>query len=178
MSFGDLLAIALVLGLERICYVWIWRHADTFQRLCARPGLAIFGQPVDILQKLFYGFKAVQLTVFLWWCMVYGQVSPPMVSSRALALGGGTALIVAGQVLNFMVFYRLGKIGVFYGNKFGHTLPRCSRFPFSLLRHPQYVGAVSSIWGFFLAMRFPQDDWYLLPALETLYYVWGAHFEQ
>jgi hypothetical protein len=27
-------------------------------------------------------------------------------------------------------------------------------------------------------MRFPYSDWYLLPALETVYYVLGAHFEQ
>ena len=140
--------------------------------------MAAFGQPVDVLRKLFYGFKGVQLGVFLWWCVVYGQESNTLVSSDTAALGGGALLIVVGQLLNFMVFYRLGKVGVFYGNKLGYTVPRCSLFPFSVLRHPQYVGAVSSIWGFFLAMRFPHDDWYLLPVLETVYYAWGAYLEQ
>ncbi len=90
----------------------------------------------------------------------------------------GMGLIVFGQILNLSVFYRLGKTGVFYGNRFGHQIPWCRRFPFSWFKHPQYVGALLSIWGFFLVMRFPHDDWYLLPALETVYYVLGAHFER
>jgi hypothetical protein len=31
--------------------------------------------------------------------------------------------------------------------------------------------------GFFIAMRFPYHDWYLLPALETVYYGIGAWLE-
>jgi methylene-fatty-acyl-phospholipid synthase len=77
-----------------------------------------------------------------------------------------------------MVFYRLGAVGVFYGNRLGHTIPWCRTFPFSCLSHPQYVGTVLSIWGLFLAMRFPQPDWFVLPALETAYYVARAHLEQ
>jgi methylene-fatty-acyl-phospholipid synthase len=57
-------------------------------------------------------------------------------------------------------------------------LPWCRAFPFSVLQHPQYVGTVLSIWGFFLVMRFPHDDWYLLPIVETVYYALGAYFEQ
>jgi hypothetical protein len=30
-----------------------------------------------------------------------------------------------------------------------------------------------SIWGFFVIMRFPHDDWILLPLLQTFYYVLG-----
>jgi hypothetical protein len=81
-------------------------------------------------------------------------------------------------MLNMSVFYRLGKVGVFYGRQLGYEIPWCRAFPFSLLRHPQYVGTLLSIWGFFLVMRFPHNDWYLLPTLETVYYVLGAYFEQ
>jgi methylene-fatty-acyl-phospholipid synthase len=86
-------------------------------------------------------------------------------------------LIVAGQILNCGVFYRLGKVGVFYGSRLGYDMPWSRAFPFSWLKHPQYVGTVWSIWGFFVIMRFPHPDWYLLPALETVYYLLGAHFE-
>jgi Glycosyl transferases group 1 len=48
----------------------------------------------------------------------------------------------------------------------------------SLLSHPQSVGAVMTIWGIFLAMRFPHADWSALPILETGYYVMGAVLEQ
>jgi methylene-fatty-acyl-phospholipid synthase len=95
-----------------------------------------------------------------------------------LSLGIGGTLIVAGQILNCGVFYRLGKVGVFYGNKLGYDIPWSRAFPFSLFKHPQYVGTVCSIWGFFLIMRFPHQDWYMLPALETVYYVLGASLER
>jgi methylene-fatty-acyl-phospholipid synthase len=86
-------------------------------------------------------------------------------------------LVILGQGLNLGVFYRLGSSGVFYGNRFGHQIPWCREFPFSFFDHPQYVGALASIWGFFITMRFPYHDWYLLPALETVYYGIGAWLE-
>jgi hypothetical protein len=100
-----------------------------------------------------------------------------MASETLLNLGFGATLMIAGQALNVSVFHRLGKLGVFYGNKLGYRIPWSRKFPFSCLKHPQYVGALMTIWGFFLVMRFPADDWYLLPVLETLYYGFGAYFE-
>jgi methylene-fatty-acyl-phospholipid synthase len=82
-----------------------------------------------------------------------------------------------GQSLNLSVFWRLGNAGVFYGSKFGRRIPWCRSFPFSVLSHPQYAGAVLSIWGLFLILRFPAEDWWVLPALETAYYVIGSWFE-
>jgi len=173
-----LLGVAALLSLERLCYVWIWRAPGAFRAWCDRPAVAGLGAPVDVVQKLFYGFKVIQDTVFVSWCSVYGHGSLWPLSGSVWALGLGGALLVVGQTLNVSVFYRLGKVGVFYGNKFGYAMPWCRVFPFSLLKHPQYVGSVLSIWGFFLIMRFPHDDWALLPAVETMYYVLGAYFEQ
>ena len=73
--------------------------------------------------------------------------------------------------------HRLGTVGVFYGDRLGHDVAWCERFPFSFCAHPQYVGVVLTIWGFFFGMRFPHDDWFVLPALETLYYAVGARLE-
>jgi methylene-fatty-acyl-phospholipid synthase len=178
MSLWVFLMAAALLRLERICYVWVWRSPESFRACCDRPVVASFGEPVAVLQKLFYCFKGVQFAVFFGWCYVHGQGSSWSFHESGLSLALGGALLIAGQILNFSVFRRLGKIGVFYGNKFGHEIPWCREFPFSLLKHPQYVGTVFSIWGFFVAIRFPHDDWYLLPLLETVYYVWGAYFEQ
>jgi methylene-fatty-acyl-phospholipid synthase len=89
----------------------------------------------------------------------------------------GTMLIAIGQTFNFGVFYRLGTVGVFYGNRLGHEVAWCREFPFSMLDHPQYFGALLSIWGFFIATRFPAHDWYLIPVLETVYYTLGAALE-
>jgi methylene-fatty-acyl-phospholipid synthase len=82
--------------------------------------------------------------------------------------------VLAGQCLNI---YRLGHAGVFYGNRLDRPVTWCRAFPFSVLEHPQYVGPLLSIWGFFLVARFPYDDWYALPALETVYYLLGAKLE-
>ncbi|MGO9449470.1 MAG: methyltransferase [Candidatus Binataceae bacterium] len=171
------LVAAALLAVERIAYVWAWRWPESFLRFCAHPAVASLGEPVVVLEKLFYCFKAIQYTVFAGWCYLYGNGSlSPTGNIPALAIGGG--LIVTGQILNFSVFYRLGFTGVFYGNRFGYDVPWHNEFPFSLLKHPQYVGTLLSIWGFFLAMRFPHQDWMALPALETVYYALGAYFEQ
>jgi hypothetical protein len=178
MSLWLLLVAAVLLSLERLCYVWIWRAPDAFRALCDRPIVACVGTPIDVVQKLFYGFKVIQGAVFVGWCYVYGHGSLWPLSSGVWSLGLGGVLLVVGQMLNMSVFYQLGKIGVFYGNKLGYAIPWCQAFPFSLLKHPQYVGTLLSIWGFFLIMRFPYDDWYMLPTVETVYYILGAYFEQ
>jgi methylene-fatty-acyl-phospholipid synthase len=178
MSLWVFLVAAAALSIERICYIIVWRHPESFRAFCSRPSVGHFGAPVAILQKLFYCFKAIQLTVFFGWCYRYGNGSIWPIDRSILPLVLGSALIVAGQTLNLSVFYRLGNIGVFYGDRFGYELPWTREFPFSLLKHPQYAGALLSIWGFFAAMRFPHEDWYMIPALETVYYILGTHFEK
>jgi methylene-fatty-acyl-phospholipid synthase len=136
--------------------------------------LRFLGTPVDGVQRFFYVFKVIQVGVFLAWYGYFGDGS--IASAWPVAVGLG--IILVGQVLNFSVFFRLGKVGVYYGVRFGHEVPWCRDCPFSLLRHPQYVGAVMSIWGFFLITRFPHGDWLVLPALEPVYYALGAYYEQ
>jgi methylene-fatty-acyl-phospholipid synthase len=167
---------ALLLALERACYVAVWREPARFRHaIVAWMGPA--AEPVGALANLFVVFKAVQATVFLGWCLYFGggRLLPPDAPLPVLA--AGTGLIVAGQALNAAVFVRLGLTGVFYGNRFGHTVHWRYGFPFSWLRHPQYVGTVATIWGVFLALRFPNPDWIVLPLLETAYYVAGAFLE-
>lgn len=171
-----ILAAAVLLSFERICYLWIWHSPERFRHWCAEPVVA--AGPVEVLQSIFWFFKVLQAAVFVGWCWIYNNGSPQPAHAAALNLGLGVILIVAGQILNLSVFYRLGKVGVFYGNKLGYKVPWSRKFPFSCLKHPQYLGALMSIWGFFLLMRFPYDDWCLIPFVETLYYGFGAYFER
>src|SRR5262245_41178847 len=136
------------------------------------------GEPVDALALLFSGFKALQLAVFFVWCYFFsgGSLWPLDAGIEAIVAGG--AFIAVGQTLNMSVFYRLGKVGVFYGNKFGYRVSWQNGLPFSFLKHPQYAGTLLSIWGFFLVMRFPNADWYWLPLLETIYYGLAAYYER
>ncbi len=178
MNLWLLLSAAVLLSLERLVYIWAWHSPASFRAWCRRAPLIASNTPVTALQRLFYGFKGIQGAVFLGWCAWYGQEAPSLLSEAILPLIAGGTLIVVGQILNLGVFYRLGTNGVFYGSRFGSQIPWCREFPFSLCRHPQYVGTLLSIWGFFVVVRFPHPDWYVLPALETLYYVCGAYFEQ
>ena len=172
------LAAAVLLSLERLCYVWIARAPDHFRSVCARVPATSGRDPVDVVGSLFVAFKALQAGVFLAWCYAYGGGSlwPPDADLTALAIGA--SLFAAGQALSTSVFYRLGRVGVFYGDRFGEDLPWCREFPFSAFSHPQYLGALMSIWGFFFVMRFPHDDWIALPILESVYYTVGARLEE
>lgn len=170
----DIVIAAGLLAIERASYVWIARQPDRFVRT---GGYASADEAVDGVRRLFYAFKVLQLGVFTWWCLRDGGPDH-WLSGRAAVVGAGLALIAVGQALNAAVFHRLGTAGMFYGAEFGLRLPRSQAFPFSWFRHPQYVGTLLSIWGLFLLARFPADDWYVLPAIETVYYAAGARLER
>ena len=52
------------------------------------------------------------------------------------------------QVLNFSVYSTLSTNGVYYGTKLGKKVAWQHGFPFNTVSHPQYLGAVLTIWGF------------------------------
>jgi methylene-fatty-acyl-phospholipid synthase len=177
MIFWTLAICTVLLSLERIAYVWISRSPTTWLAVCRRRYVAALGDPVTVVRILFAAFKVLQLSVFFGWCMLFANSAVPLPTAPPVALLAGAALLVVGQFLNFSVFLRLGGTAVFFGGELGHDVPWISGFPFSMFKHPQYVGTVLSIWGFFLIMRFPHDDWVLLPLLETLLYAVGARLE-
>lgn len=177
MFFSALLVSAVLLSFERLAYVWIARRPDAWLALCRRPRMVGLGEPVVLVRRLFIGFKILQFLVFAGWCMAFADGLLPRPTTEPGALVGGAALLVLGQVLNVSVFQRLGGTAVFFGGELGHGVRHVSGFPFSLMPHPQYVGAVLSIWGVFLIMRFPHPDWYALPLLETVFYALGARAE-
>jgi methylene-fatty-acyl-phospholipid synthase len=136
--------------------------------------------PVAALRALFCASKLIQAAVFGAWIAAASATGRTMFvpTSDPLALVVGAVLIAAGQSLNLAVFHRPGAVGVFYGSRFGRSVPWVHGFPFSVLTHPQYVGTVATIWGLFLVTRFPHPDWIALPLLETIYYAIGARLER
>ena len=177
MNVPLLFACAALLALERVCYAWAWFHTRSFRAFCAAGPMSSIGEPPEVLERLFYGFKLLQVSVFIVWCLVHGDGQLWPIHSPPAAVALGALVLTIGQTLNLLVFSRLGRSGVFYGCRFGRNVPWVEEFPFSLIKHPQYVGAVLSIWGLFLILRFPADDWAVLPLVQTVYYVIGAHCE-
>jgi methylene-fatty-acyl-phospholipid synthase len=166
---------AALLSLERICYVFAWHRPAAFARAGRR--WRIGGDPVTALERAFHLFKLVQAAVFIGWWAWFTDDAAAVVSScdEAILLGG--LLVVAGQTLNFTAAWRLGRVGMFYGVRFGHRVEYCRKFPYSVFSHPQYFGTVATVWGLFLAVRFPHPDWVVLPILESAYYLVGALLE-
>jgi phosphatidyl-N-methylethanolamine N-methyltransferase len=175
LTFAALIAGAL-LAVERACYVWIARRPRSFRAWAARPSVAWLGEPVAVVEKLFYAFKVQQLAVFIGWCYLHDPSLMPSAPPAVIAVS--VVLFVAGQSLVMIGFYRLGRVAVFFGDRLGYDAPWCSAFPFSVLPHPQYLGAVVSSWAFFAVMRYPHADWYVIPLIETIYYVAGATLEE
>jgi len=176
LTLALLLLAGALLGVERACYVWIARAPRSFRAWAARPTVALHGKPVVIVAKLFYAFKLLQVSVFLAWCYVHSGSLVPTAPTVVIAMAA--LVLLAGQALVMSAFYRLGRVAVFFGDRLGHEVPWCSAFPFSVVPHPQYLGALLSIWALFVAMRFPHPDWYLIPAVETVYYAMGAWLEE
>ena len=120
------------------------------------------------LRLLFYVFKGIQVAVLLAWCVRFGDGGVPLPTASALFAAIGVGLIAFGQLLNFSVMTKLGVEGVFYGNRFGRDVEWQTGFPFSVFPHPQYLGALLSVWGFMLVMRYPNPDWIVLPLISTV----------
>jgi len=119
VSLGLLGLAGLLLSVERVCYAWIARAPASFRDWCARPLVGWLGESVVVVRALFVAFKALQYTVFAGWCDLHGTRSlAPTDDGVALAAGG--VLFVVGQLLNGLVFYRLGGIGVFFGDRLGY----------------------------------------------------------
>lgn len=176
MTSPHFIVAAVLLAVERVAYVWIYRRPDAFaSALGSLPGWR--PSPVDGLATLFVAFKLLQVAVFGWWLWRAGAFTRPDRLDEPLVLASGLLLVGAGQFLNLRVFQVLGRNGVFYGNRFGLDLPWRDDFPFSVMGHPQYVGTCLSIWGLFLVALYPQPGWYVLPTLETVYYVAGSWLE-
>lgn len=168
---------AALLSVERLAYIFIWRNPSAFKRWSLHRASGV-GGPVELLAILFAAFKVIQIAVFVGWHLTFGDGTLWPQSRDPKVIAAGALLVALGQALNVSVFKRLGKVGVFYGNKFGHDIAWCRKFPFTWFEHPQYVGTVLAIWGFFFLMRFPSPDWIVLPLLESVYYTAGARLER
>lgn len=59
----------------------------------------------------------------------------------------GLAFVIFGQHLNARVYDLLGVDGVYYGFRFGKSIPWRTEWPYNSLRDPQYIGASSTLLG-------------------------------
>ena len=169
--------VAALLSLERLTYAAVWRTPNAFRRWSERSALQ--RSAIDTLALLFVGFKVLQAGVFAAWCWIQSGGSLTPYSSDPRVLLAGALLVAAGSDPEPDVcFARWERSVCSTGIGSGTTCRGEHTFPFTWFDHPQYVGTVLTIWGFFVLMRFPADDWVFVPVLETIYYAVGAWFER
>lgn len=63
----------------------------------------------------------------------------------------GLLILSVGQLFNISVFYTLGKDGVYYGARWGRSVPWVDGFPF-IVKDPQYMGVTLTLAGLSVAV--------------------------
>eukprot|EP00940_MAST-03C_sp_MAST-3C-sp2_P000057 g57.t1 len=122
--------------------------------------LGWFGSVERHAQVLASGGEIPACSFFGTECWNYDTIVSPYIHILPRAIMTATKyqvalalpMFIAGQILNFSVYRAIGKEGVYYGYKLGIHIPWASGFPFSVLRHPQYVGATMSWWAIIIML--------------------------
>uniref|UniRef100_A0A7S3LI74 phosphatidyl-N-methylethanolamine N-methyltransferase n=1 Tax=Aplanochytrium stocchinoi TaxID=215587 RepID=A0A7S3LI74_9STRA len=169
----DYISASLLLSLERLAYGVVWKQPHVFSKIAKKAGYP--GKEPEFIFNLVRLFKLVQIYVFAtWYYTHYGTSVPSLTTTQFMV---GLPILAFGQLLNFMVWYRIGIDGVCYGCKFGRSIPWCTQFPYSHFNHPQYLGAILTVWGMFIFCW--QDcpyDWYAIPVIETSLYICSMYY--
>ncbi len=157
---------ALLLSLERLTYGVVWKKPQVVSEISKVAGMQ--QREPEMIYTWVRLFKLIQIYVFsVWYYSHYGTSLPSLGWMQFLL---GVPLLAFGQILNASVWYRIGIEGVCYGCKFGRQVPWCVDFPYSHFNHPQYLGAILTVWGMFIFSWNDCSDWWALPAIETALY--------
>lgn len=110
-------------------YYFLWNYPQTWVNLCGKDR-----EPSKAMARVSHALKLVQFVSLL---SVSSLSWPPPLYFWPL--------FFFGQFLNIRVYQLLGESGTYYGVRFGKTLPWVTKFPFGVIRDPQYVGSILSL---------------------------------
>ena len=129
---------------SHIFYALIWLFPRKYTQLTDLFNLHTlnFTKSICFLQKI--------IQIILLAILNYNNLIPFLTNINTLNI----LFILIGQILNFMVYYRLGSKGVYYGNRLGYPIKWVTLFPFNVLRHPQYIGCVLTLIGLYPLLDF------------------------
>jgi hypothetical protein len=116
----------------------------------------------NVLKGIQYG----SIGLLVDWALVLDRLYDPQYAFL------GLSLLVFGQHLNAAVYWALGQDGVYYGNRFGKSIPWVYSYPYSVWAgmHPQYLGCLASLLGSYV-LGVPQEilGWW---AANYVYLMW------
>lgn len=134
--------LCLALASPHILYALIWLRPNAWRKP--------FGdKSTDALAVVATGLKVLQGAACWLWLSGQrnGDLCLDFSSVQAWRWYTCAVLVGAGQTLNIGTYLTLGRTGVYYGSKLGHSIPWVNGFPFSLVSHPQYFGSALTLWG-------------------------------
>lgn len=132
----------LVTSLSHLLYFFVWTFTDRFLCICNYLDVnpSFFISYLSIIQK------SLQIGAILNYSVQNNSLIPYIENFNIMNL----LLLIIGQDLNTAVYYKLGLIGVYYGNKLGYELPYITTFPYNIgIKNPQYVGCVLTLCGLY-----------------------------
>lgn len=178
---------AAVLSIPHILYYSIWTNPRRFQALY-KTDVAIRKESgtkslrvTEFFMMIATSLKCIQMLVIITFIKkLTGSFLPPFNFNFSKLVA--VVLLGVGQSLNAGIYNAIGVDGVYYGVRLGYKIPWYKGFPFEFLGfpiyHPQYIGAVLSIWGlafFFELQAFPMALY--LFTTWTFYYIITAIVE-
>lgn len=162
---------ALLLSLERIFYYYFGHYPELLNSLKKQLGIS----PPHVIQKFCVFFKFIQFYIF-YVDIINDLGGFNTCCYNAFILSLTLLMISYGQYLNYLVFDKLGVYGTFYGNVYGYDCRWVTEFPYSVFRHPQYVGVLLCIIGLYLPW-YQQEKWFYIPLIEFFLYFSEVAFE-
>lgn len=113
-------------------YSYLWWNPQKFVDIACTDG----ADPSHRMQQVSSVLKTLQIITLLSTASFESHWFPPWWS---------ILLFIGGQYLNVRAYQLLGEAGIYYGTRFGKTIPWCKEFPYGTIRDPQYVGSVMSL---------------------------------
>ena len=131
-----------ITSLSHILYFYVWNFTDSYIKI----SYYLQTTPLFLITFISIIQKSLQYSIIINYSIKNKTLIPYIENFNIINF----LLIIIGQILNFAVYYKIGIIGVYYGNKFGYNLPWISTFPFNIrLKNPQYIGCILTLIGMY-----------------------------
>ena len=105
----------------------MWNYARKFQSLIGN------ADPVEVFASIGTVLRA------LTWILAPPNATYSLTNYAPYVYFAAFALVAFGQIVNAQVYQKLGKVGVYYGSRFGRKTPWVTGWPYNFLSHPQYI---------------------------------------
>ena len=131
-----------ITSLTHILYFFIWDYTDKYIKF----SYYLRTSPIFLMTLLSSLQKLIQISLIINYS-IQNNTLIPYVSNFNIY---NFILITIGQILNISVYYKIGIIGVYYGNKLGYNLPWITTFPYNIgINNPQYIGCILTLFGLY-----------------------------